>query len=235
MEPTADDAVVAHLRARAPGLPAVRFDGWAVTARARRAVRRRRRLRTTAAAAVSGSLAYLVLAVLGPIPVPGGATVTLPGSATVREMVARLVPGVPPEPGQWPGDVDRLDRTVRPVVQQLRVYSWLQAGACRILEYPRGAFNDGPAQCGPGIVPFDAQARADFDRVTDAVERSGLPVDRVRTSGGVIYVQLRDASWQYNYEYAYLADTPQPPPARFPEERWTHIRGDWWFHRAHDD
>lgn len=33
MEPTADDAVVAYLRAHAPGLPAVRFDGPAATAK----------------------------------------------------------------------------------------------------------------------------------------------------------------------------------------------------------
>ena len=44
-----------------------------------------------------------------------------------------------------------------------------------------------------------------------------------------------DYSWQYNWEYVYLPDVDSPPPTRFPGEEWTHIRGDWWFHRAHDD
>ena len=84
-------------------------------------------------------------------------------------------------------------------------------------------------------MPFDAQARADFDRVTDAVERSGVAVERIFRYGGGIYVQLQDSSWQYNWEYVYLPDVDSPPATHFPARQWTHIRGDWWFHRAHDD
>ncbi|WP_460491733.1 hypothetical protein [Dactylosporangium cerinum] len=46
----ADDAVVAYLRDRAPGLPAVVFDPGSVTSRARRALRLRRRRRRTSVA-----------------------------------------------------------------------------------------------------------------------------------------------------------------------------------------
>ncbi|MET7396864.1 hypothetical protein ABZS66_25615, partial [Dactylosporangium sp. NPDC005572] len=189
----------------------------------------------TAFAAAGASVAYLMLAVAGPIPVPGGGTVSLPGGGTLRAVVAGLVPGAPPQPSEWPRDVDRLDRTVRPVVEELRVWYWLRDGECRVLEYAHGTFYDGPPECGPGVIPFDAQARADFDRVEDAVKRSRIPIERIRTSAGVIYVQVPDSSWQYNYEYAYFYATDTPPQMRFPEERWTHITGKWWFHRAHDD
>jgi hypothetical protein len=84
-------------------------------------------------------------------------------------------------------------------------------------------------------VPFDAQARADFDHVTDAVERSGVAVERIFRDGGGIYVQLDDRSWRYNWEYVFLPDAGSPPATTWPGEEWTHIRGDWWLHQAHDD
>jgi hypothetical protein len=40
---------------------------------------------------------------------------------------------------------------------------------------------------------------------------------------------------QYNWAYLYLPDVGSPPATRWPDEEWTHILGDWWFHRAHDD
>jgi hypothetical protein len=102
----------------------------------------------------------------------------------------------PPGPGEWPRDVDRLERDVMPVVEELHVYL-LHPGPCRVLEYDRGDYRDGdPEDCGD-LVPFDAQARADFDRMTDAIERSGVAVERIRRDRGAIYIPLEDYSRQY--------------------------------------
>ena len=61
-----------------------------------------------------------------------------------------------------------------------------------------------------------------------AIERLGWDPDGIK-------VQLPDNSWQYNYEYAYLPGVTVLPTSTWPEDQWTHIRGDWWFHRSHDD
>jgi hypothetical protein len=229
-----DDAVVAYLRARAPGLPTVRFDARAVISRARGAARRRRQLRTSAVAIAAAAATYLALAFAGPLPVTGLGTVSVPGGAAVRALVGGLVPGGPPAPSQWPADVDRLETEVLPVVEELEVsYYLLHPGPCRILEYRRGDYSD--QQDCQEMTPFDAEAAADFERVKDAVERSGVPVERIVRHGGGIYIPLEDSSWRYNWEYVYLPDADSPPPTMWPEEEWTHIRGDWWFHRAHDD
>jgi hypothetical protein len=82
---------------------------------------------------------------------------------------------------------------------------------------------------------FDAQAAADFDRVTEAVDRSGVAIERIRREIGGYYIQIKDSSWQYNWGYAYYPNVETPPGSPWPEERWTRIRGDWWFNRTHDD
>jgi hypothetical protein len=237
LEPTApsDDAVVAFLRTRAPGLPTVQFDTRAVTARARGALRRRR-LRNSVLAAACASIVYLGLALAGPVPVPGVGTVTVPGSQALRAMVADVIPGRPPGPDEWSDDVDSIEKYLLPVLDQLQVTYYLddEAGSCRIMKYSRGDFSD-QSHC-EEMTPFDEQAAADFNRVRRAVERSGLPVERLgRELGGGYYVRLKDSSWQYNYQYVSLPGADAPPPKNFPEEEWTRIRGDWWFFRAHDD
>lgn len=102
------------------------------------------------------------------------------------------------------------------------------------MEYPYGNFCDGKADC-QGLVPFDAKARSDFDEVTRAVERSGVELDRIYRNRGAIYFQFYDSSWQYDWFYVYLPDAGTPPAKVWPEEEWTHIRGNWWFYRGHDD
>jgi hypothetical protein len=234
-----DDAVVAYLRQRAPGLPASTFDAGAVTAHARGALRRlrRRRLRNSIVAAAGATTVYVALAIAvgGPVTVPGLGTVNLPGGDALRGAVAGLIPGPPPGPGRWQDDVDRLETEVLPVVDRLGLsFYLLERGPCRILEYSRGSYRDGAPECGD-LVPFDATARADFDEMTRAVERSGVPIERIGRHQGGIYVQLEDFSVQYNWAYAYLPGVSSPPPTQWPGEEWTHIRGNWWFHRAHDD
>jgi hypothetical protein len=230
-----DEAIVAFLRTHAPGLPAVRFDGPAVAARARRVQRRRRRLGASAVTFASAALVYLLLALVGPLPVPGGGNVSLPGSRGLRAAVAHIMPG-PPKADQWGEDVNRLERDVLPVVEELRVFYYLyeEGTPCRVLEYGRGNFREGSPACGPDQVPFDAQGRADFERVRLGVEHCGVQVQRIYRSGGV-RVQVVDSSGEYNWEYAYLPGTDVAPPKVWPEEEWTHIRDQWWFHRGHDD
>jgi hypothetical protein len=237
MDPTdgnpADDAVVAYLRARAPGLPAARFDPRAVTARARGALRRRR-FRNSVVAAGTAVTVYLGLALAGPVPVPGGGTASVPGSQGLRALVAGAIPGRPPAPDERAADVDRLEKDVLPVLDRLGVSYYLREDrSCRIIQYSRGDFSDRD-NC-EEMTPFDAQATADFNEVTKAVERSGVSVERIRCEYGGIVVPLKDSSWQYNWEYAYLPGVTVLPTSTWPEDQWTHIRGDWWFHRTHDD
>src|SRR5262249_29873788 len=132
-------------------------------------------------------------------------------------------------------DVDRLEKDVIPVVQRLGVTYYLldKPGSCKSLEYARGTYSD-PANCS-GYVQFDDQARADFNDVKAAVEGSNVDVERIYQYEGAIYVELPDSSWQYNYFYVYLPNGGSPPTPNFPEEKWTHIRGNWWFFLGHDD
>jgi hypothetical protein len=232
-----DDAVVAYLRARAPGAPTARFDARAITSQASSALRRRRRrIRTSVLALAGAAAAYLALASTGPLPVPGLGTVSAPGGDALRALVERSLPGGPPGSDQWQSDVGRLETEVLPVVEELELsYYLLEPEPCHVLEYPRGDYRDGdPEECGD-LVPFDAQARADFDAVTEAVERSDVAVERIYRDRYGIHIPLEDYSWQYNWEYVYLTDTGSPPPTRLAGEEWTHIQGDWWFFRAHDD
>jgi hypothetical protein len=229
-----DEALLAYLRHRAPGLATEPFDPRAVTARARRVLHRRRRLRTSIVAAASTAAAYIALALVTPLPVPGLGTISVPGGGTLRGIVGGFVPGQPPGPGEWDDDVDRMEQRLIPVIERLGVSLYIPERGCLVLEYTRGNYRDGEPDC-QDLVPFDATARADFDAVTDAVERSGVAVERIYRDINGIHIRLDDYSWQYNYEYAYLPHVDTPPPTRFPGERWTLIHGDWWHFRAHDD
>jgi hypothetical protein len=140
-----------------------------------------------------------------------------------------------PGPDEWQADVDRLDSEVLPVVEALRVSYYLQTrGPCRILDYPRGNYRDGDPAC-RDVVLFDAEARADFERVTAAIDRSGVAVERILRHTGAVHIRLQDSSWQYNWAYVHGPDPASPPQATRPEEQWIHIRGRWWFLREHDD
>jgi hypothetical protein len=229
-----DETVVASLRARAPGLLTPRFDPRTVTTRARGALRRRR-LRNSAMALAGAVATYLAFALVGPLPVPGVGNVSVPGSQALRALATKSFPFGPPGSDQRRADVDRLETEVLPVVEELDLSLYLRTSeSCRILEYPRGNYRDGAPEC-QDLVPFDTQAREDFGTVTDAVERSGVAVERIVRDSVGTHVQLQDRSWRYNWEYAYLPGAASPPTTGHPSEQWTHIRGDWWLHRTHDD
>jgi hypothetical protein len=158
-------------------------------------------------------------------------------SAVATVALASLMAGAcaaPPGPDRWSADVDRLHSEVLPIVQALDVSRYLVASPCRILEYPRGTFRDGDVSC-KDVVRFDSKAREDFEQITDAIERSGVTVERIVRQDGAIHVRVPESSVQYNWAYVYGPDPATPPRAAGPDEQWTHIRGRWWFRREHDD
>jgi hypothetical protein len=190
---TPDDDVVARLR-DASAVPDVRFDTPAVLATARQALRRRRRRQAFGGVVGVGLLA---LTLAGPVHLAGVGTLTIPGGHQVRTLLGVEDPDAPapasgidltellspfdteqPSPEQMAEEVASLRAYVLPVLEELEP-TWYEEGPCDILEYPRGTFSEDGA-CGgrPAEQPFDAAARADLDRILDAVEQSGGPHQR---------------------------------------------------------
>jgi hypothetical protein len=101
-------------------------------------------------------------------------------------------------------------------------------------------------RCGgrPGERPFDDAARADFDRIVDAVERSGVPSEELlrasySADGSLFTAAFARAGGGIRWNYAYLYS----PAARPPEHQnplgpitVTPIgTTGWWFEKAPDD
>jgi hypothetical protein len=258
--PHTPDDVVARLREDAHEVPHVRFDSLAVLATARRALHRRRRRQAVAGAVVVG-LCALTLA--SPVHLPGVGTLTMPGGHQVRTGLGLEDPAAPappppgldlsellgnfagqPSPETMAKEVERLQTHVLPVLEQLRP-TWYEESACDILEYPRGTFSTNGV-CGgrPEEQPFDETARADLDRILDAVKQSGVPTDELidatyapdgtvetagffRSGGGI--------QWTYAYRYS-PGGKPQGWESPLGPVTITPI-GDtgWWFEKAPDD
>jgi hypothetical protein len=184
------DDVVARLR-DASAVPDVRFDTPAVLATARHALRRRRRRQTFVGAAAAGLLA---LTVAGPVHLPGGGVLAMPGGHQVRTWLGAEDPGEPapaagsglggplgkfdaePSPEKMAEEVASLQTHVLPVLKELKATWYLEDDQCDSLQYPRGAFSD-DGECEGQ--PFDEVALADLDKILDAVDRSGVPTDRL--------------------------------------------------------
>ncbi|WP_020017289.1 hypothetical protein [Promicromonospora sukumoe] len=80
-----DTDVLARLRAGADQVERHEFDAGQVVAGSRRALRRRRTWQALGSGATAVAVAFS-LALVGPVPVPGGGEVTMPGSERVREL-----------------------------------------------------------------------------------------------------------------------------------------------------
>jgi hypothetical protein len=257
----ATDDVVARLREGASAVPHARFDSVAVLASAREALRRRRR-RQSVTGAVAGGL--LALTVASPVHLPGVGTVTMPGGHELRGVLGVQDPDAPaPEPGidlgelLWhfnlgpppsattmAAEVAGLQRHAVPVLEELRP-TWYEKSACDVLEYPRGTFSD-DGTCGgrPGERPFDDAARADLDRIVDAVERSGVPSDELlrasySADGSLITAAFARAGggiqWNYAYVYSPAARPPEHRTALGPITVTPIGTTGWWFEQAPND
>jgi hypothetical protein len=195
------DDVVARLR-DASAVPDVRFDTPAVLAAARRALRRRRRRQAFVSATAAGLLA---LTVSGPVHLPSGGTLAMPGGHQVRTWLGVEDTGEPapapaaggglgglldgllderrygePSPETMAEEVASLQTHVLPVLEELKPTWYEVDGRCDILEYPRGTFStDGECGGRPAEQPFDDVARADFGQILDAVQRSGVPTNEL--------------------------------------------------------
>jgi len=259
--PHTTDDVVARLREGAAAVPHARFDTVAVLAAARGALRRRRRRQTTAGV-VAGGLLALTLA--GPVHLPGVGTVTMPGGHELRGVLGvedldgpAPAPGIdldelfahfrfgPPSPETMAAEVAALERDVVPVLEELRPTWYESPGSCDILEYPRGTFSD-DGVCGgrPGERRFDATARADLDRILDAVERSGVPTDELRSAAYAADGSLLTAGfwipgggieWNYAYVYSPAVRPPEPQTSLGPVAVTPVGTTGWWLEKSPND
>jgi hypothetical protein len=194
----------------------------------------------------------------------GVGTVTMPGSHELRGVLGVSDPDAPaPAPGVDLGELfshfrfgppksdtkavetAALERDVLPVLEELRPTWYESPGECQIVEYSRGTFSD-DGVCGgrPGERPFDETARADFDRILDAVERSGVPTHELReamydSDGNLVTCAFwRDeAGWEWNYAYVYSPDVrpPEPQTPLGPVVVSPIGRTGWWFEKSPDD
>jgi hypothetical protein len=133
---------------------------------------------------------------------------------------------------------------VLPVLEELEP-TWYEEGPCDILEYPRGTYSvDGACGGRPGEQPFDDTARADLDRILDAVERSGVPTSELMRATYAPDGTLETAEFlrsgggiEWNYAYLYSPDerptqweSPLGPVTIIP------IAGTgWWFQTSPND
>ena len=254
-----DDDVVARIRDGAHPVPRVRFDTPAVVATVRHALHRRRAWQAVAGLVSAGLVA---LTLVGPIHVSGVGTVSMPGSYQVRTGLGLQDPSTPPWPvldldeliGEYvtrqPSDqtmareVARLQSSVLPLLAELRP-TWYEDEACQILEYSRGTFSTN-GRCGgrPGERPFDDTARADLDRILEAVERSRVPTNELASAtyaadGTVETVSFLRPGGGIQWNFAYIYSPGQKP------REWESPLGPvtvtpigdtgWWFEKSPDD
>jgi hypothetical protein len=245
-----DDDVVVRLRGGAPGYPEAGPDAGRVLAGARRALRRRRGWWAL------GSVAAVVAVVLGltaagPIRLPGLGTVVKPGGHDTRALPNQGDPPVYPRQRML-DDAAALQRQVLPVAEDLGLTFYIDdraawgRPACSFITWSHGAFRDRDARCAnpnDPLPPFDADSAAAFTRVSDAVERSGVNVDRIEKGGwgpGTSF-HLQDNSLMWNWYYSYEPGTPADAPAevrtqqRLGVQLKVHVTGDWWFTVEPDD
>jgi hypothetical protein len=142
-------------------------------------------------------------------------------------------------------EVAALERDVVPVLEELRPTWYESPGSCDVLEYPRGTFSD-DGTCGgrPGERRFDATARADLDRILDAVRRSGVPTDELRSAayaadGSLVtagfWIPGGGIEWNYAYVYSPAARPPEPQTALGPVTVTPIGTTGWWFEKSPND
>jgi hypothetical protein len=245
-----DDEVVARLRAGAPGYPEFGPDAGRTLAAARRA-RRRGRGRTALGSASAVLAVVIGLTAAGPIEVPGFGTFVMPGGYDLNSILKQ---GEPPvfARSRLLRDVADLERHVLPVAEELGLRGYIDdkgsrvRPACPGIAWSRGSFRAPDPRCAnpdDPELPFDAESEAAFARVSDAIKRSGVKVNRIDTGdwGPGFLFRLTDSSVMWNWYYSYVPGTPADAPDEVRTETslgtrlQVHVTDDWWFIVEPDD
>ena len=119
--------------------------------------------------------------------------------------VWRVIHGDLPSEAEKAAQIERLETTVLPVIEDLQIEYFMDVHGCANLTYPRGDFIDGnPEDCGGSTgspVQFDDVGRADHQLIKAALEASGTPIERV---GGTFFSDGR-------VKYAWFMSTHGAP------------------------
>jgi len=104
-------------------------------------------------------------------------------AAVVGLAAWRVTRGDLPSEAEKAEQIGRLEATVLPVLEDLKVEYFMDDAGCAILTCPRGDFFDGdPEDCGgftDRAVQFDDVARADHQLIKAALAASGTPIENV--------------------------------------------------------
>jgi hypothetical protein len=141
-------------------------------------------------------------------------------------------------------EVASLQTHVLPVLEEVQP-TWYEQESCEVLEYPRGTFSDDGKCAGrPAEQAFDDLARADLDRLLDAVERSGVPTDELQNAtyaadGSIESARFLRSGGGIKWTFAYLY-SPHERPSEWDSPLGpvtiTPIRDTgWWFEKSPDD
>ena len=167
--------------------------------------------------------------------------VVLAGVAVSGCVVTRAIHGDLPSQAEMAEQIQRLQTTVLPVVEDLQVEYFMDDPGCANLTYPRGDFIVGdPEHCGGSTgspSSFDDVVRADHARVRAALAASGTPVQRVggrfSSDGRLLdawFMSTHGApfatSWSLEYD---LAGTRSPGPRGMVTLTPVVGQDDWWF------
>ena len=213
--------------------------------------RRRRRLRLLSLSGLAVVTLAVIVGLAAALPGGSGGGVLQPGAPPAAP--TKAAPEVP-DRGDLPSDaelaayVSRLEATVVPVLEELKVEYFMDEPDCAGMTYDRPAprdFTSGdPEHCGGSTndpKPFDDVVRADHARVAAALERSATPIERAGGTfsadelRGAFFMSTHRAPFSTSWELIYDADA-QP---RTPEGMVTIVarvpgKSGWWFQCCSD-
>ena len=187
--------------------------------------RRRRRLRLAGVSGLAIVVVAVVVALATALPgLPGRGVLPAGPPAAPTDAAPRV-----PDRGNLPTDeelavyVGRLEATVLPVLDDLRVEYFMDEPGCAGLTYdrtpPRDFVNGDPAHCGGSTDdphPFDDVVRADHRRMAEALAESGTPIERAGgtfSAGelrGGFFMSTDRAPFATSWELIYDADAQAP-------------------------
>jgi hypothetical protein len=155
-----------------------------------------------------------------------------------RQLLPSHVYWTQPDQNRMTRDVASL-RQVLPALAELRLADYRNQDWCRSIAYSGGRFsNTQESTCNlfdGATAEFTIQADADFARVADALDRSGVWVYWVSIQydehGRIVYAEfdLVPPPWIFVY-WSYVFDPGAPLPEDTANDQWfTRIDSDWYF------